>query len=858
MMRAAAIGLLAAGGWLHAVAEEAATAPAEAALPPAAASTAESLAEAGTLYASSWQPHRAAQVLLYPTLREAVQACDLYGAIEHLQGVPLDWKDKESALLLAAEQGCPEIAAEMLRESVSVNTLDAAGRSALHLAAAANRVYTIDMLLRHRGEHQRQRHEGYFPLHVAAEAGGYESIHAMLHYGANLSSYAANNEPAVLTATKAGHTHTVELFDQIGLPATIFELVIYGDIESVKRRLNALPSLVMESDGIRETALTKAVRTQQLEIARVLLDFGALPNHCGVDEIPMLVEAALTGNMDMIALLLERGAEINGRDPTHLQEQVLHAIVRKGNIEMIPKLLALGADVNGRNTLGETPLHIAVSEGLSPKIEALIAAGADPGARMNDGRTPLHLAVQAGNQGLSELLLSRGASASTRDLKRETPLHLAAAAGNTALARLLLAHGARVEFENQRGRTPLALAARGGHEAMVALLLENESPLNERDLHGWTALHHATSQGREPVVRQLLEAGADVNVLDEEGHGPLWIALDVLSMPLAREYAGRGADMQLLDVRGRSLLYAPLHSENTAFALWLLDAGLSADVRDVDGLAPLHEAARYGTPDTARLLIDRGAPLEALDAHGQTPMHLAAGRGHILMVKTLGDMGARFDVRDKAGKMALHVAAENGHWGPIQYFILRGQPIDITTSSGDTALHISAREGFMRTASLLAGKSSSLLAKNGAGMTPLQAAEAARPIWSFSVNRTPDLADRELAMQVTHNYLRLAMCEYVVELIDAGNAATMRLLLETHPEFVNFVFQGWTPLHRAVQKGDAGIAAVLLEFGADPNRLDERGEMVTPLDLAGRSESSELIELLREASAVQTASAEVK
>jgi len=860
MFRAAAIGVFAAAGLLHAFAEENTAAPPEAALPPAAALAAESLAEAGTLYESAWQPHRAAHLLLYPTLRDAVQACDLYGAIEHLQAEPLDWKDKEAALLIAAEQGCPEIAAEMLREEVNVNTLDAAGRTALHLAAAAQRVYTIDMLLRHRGEHYRAQSDGYYPLHLAAAGGGYESVHAILHYGANLDgvTFNAEREPAVLIATKAGHSETVELFDQIGLLSTIFELVVYGDIDGVKRRVNAKPELVLETDGIRETPLTKAVRSGQLEIARVLLDFGSQPNHHGLEGHTPLVDAFLAGNMDMVTLLQERGADINIRDTTYLTEQTLHTIVRKGSVDLISKALELGAEVDGRNAQGETPLHIAVAEGMTLQAEALIAGGADPALRRNDGRSPLHVAVQAGNQALTAMLLSLGAPAAVRDLRRETPLHIAAAAGNTDLARLLLEKDARLDFENQRGRTPLALAARGGHQAMVALLLERGAVINERDLQGWSPLHHATAMGREPVVRQLLDAGADVNLLDESGHGPLWLALDTLSMPLARLFVELGADRNVLDSKGRSLLYATLHAENTAFALWLLDNGLPADGADEDGITPLHECARYGIPATARLLFDRGAPLEALNDLGQTPMHLAAGRGHILMVKTLGELGARFDVRDAAGKMALHAAAENGHWGPIQYFILRGQPIDITTNEGDTALHISAREGFMRTASLLAGKSSGLLTKNNAGLTPLQVAEKARPIWRFDVSRTPDLADRELAMQVTHNYLRLAMCEYVVEIIDSGNTDDMRRLLETHPEFVNFAFQGWTPLHRAVQKGDTGIAAVLLEFGANPSSYDEKGEMVTPLDLAGRSESLELIELLRNASAVQTASTELK
>lgn len=799
--------------------------------------------------------------MLYPTLREAVEACDLYGALEHIQAEePLPGETKEEMLRLAAEGGCPEIAAEMVREEANINALDALGRSALHLAAAADRVYTIDTIMRHGGNPDFPRRDGFYPLHVAAQAGGYESVHALLHYGANLDGVTLTQapEPAVLIATKAGKTDTIELFDGIGLVSTIFELVVYGDIDGVRRRLNENPDLVNEADGIREVPIHKAVRSGNLEVARMLLDFGARPNHNGVDGVTPIIIAALQDDGPMVDLLLERGADLNGADASFAKNRTLHAVVMKGSQAMLEKLLALGADPNGTNALGETPLHLAVADGLHAKLKVLMEAGADPAFRMNDGKTPLHVAVESQRIDMVTSLLELGAPVSERDLARRTPLHLAALAGNYEIANLLLAHGARTELEDQRGRSALAEAARLGHTSIVTLLLAHGAPVNERDLHGRTPLHHATAGNHNEIVVQLLDAGADVNELDEEGHGPLWTAFDVASMQSARLFAERGADMNVRDVQGRSLLYAAVQAESTAFALWLLDQGLSANDVDFGGRTPLHEAARYGSPPTARLLVERGAPIDATDPAGRTPMHLAAARGHILMVKELGELGARFDMPDQDGWYAIHHAAAHGHWGPIQYFILRGQPIDITTANGDTALHLSARAGYMRTASLLAGKSSDLLALNQDGMTPIMVAEASRPILGWEVSRTPDLADRELAMQITHNYLRLAMCEYVTELIGKADPDELRQLLELHPEFANYFFQGWTPLHRAVMNNSLPLVEVLLEFDADPLQKDEKGDLQSPLDLASRFESVEMVHALRQAAEKRTASASAK
>ena len=68
--------------------------------------------------------------------------------------------------------------------------------------------------------------------------------------------------------------------------------------------------------------------------------------------------------------------------------------------EIIAALLEAGADLNAREPArGRTPLHLAADSNFDPAIVSfLLEAGADPTVQDNEGKTPVDLAE--GNPGL--------------------------------------------------------------------------------------------------------------------------------------------------------------------------------------------------------------------------------------------------------------------------------------------------------------------------------------------------------------------------------------------------------------------------------------------------------------------------
>ena len=69
-----------------------------------------------------------------------------------------------------------------------------------------------------------------------------------------------------------------------------------------------------EYDG--ETALTMAVRAQDHEVVKLLVDFAANVNHRGASSTALtpLLAAVERGNLDLVELLISRGADVRVPD----------------------------------------------------------------------------------------------------------------------------------------------------------------------------------------------------------------------------------------------------------------------------------------------------------------------------------------------------------------------------------------------------------------------------------------------------------------------------------------------------------------------------------------------------------------
>jgi ankyrin repeat protein len=209
----------------------------------------------------------------------------------------------------------------------------------------------------------------------------------------------------------------------------------------------SVPSYTAEEDDVYRTrSCPNASREDGLQIARLLLDWGASVN-----------------------------ATMSATGPEGAASRVTPLHVA-GSAEVADALLKHGASVTARDDAGWTPLHYAAARGNTSLAHRLLdERTSNIGARTVDGRTPLDCAAGARGRGgrirpdtssLIALLVRRGANVNERCGPDErSALHTACECLNDRAVTALLKAGANPSARDREGRTPLARLQALGEEA---------------------------------------------------------------------------------------------------------------------------------------------------------------------------------------------------------------------------------------------------------------------------------------------------------------------------------------------------------------------------------------------------------
>ncbi|KAL4593439.1 caskin-1-like isoform X1 [Arapaima gigas] len=149
----------------------------------------------------------------------------------------------------------------------------------------------------------------------------------------------------------------------------------------------------------------------------------------------------------------------------------LHHAALSGNLELISLLLESQAAVDVRDQKGMRPLHYAAWQGRSEPMKMLLKSGSSVNGQSDEGQIPLHLAAQHGHYDVSEMLLQHQSNPCIVDNAGKTPLDLACEFGRVAVVQLLLNSNMCAALLEPRpsdatdpnGTSPLHLAAKNGH-----------------------------------------------------------------------------------------------------------------------------------------------------------------------------------------------------------------------------------------------------------------------------------------------------------------------------------------------------------------------------------------------------------
>lgn len=175
-----------------------------------------------------------------------------------------------------------------------------------------------------------------------------------------------------------------------------------GDARGVQAWLNkGLDANSVDPKGF--SLLMLAAREDHREVATLLLDRKARVNQRTAFGDTALMLASFKGHLDMVRLLVARGAEIQ-----HPGWAPLHYAAFEGKANVIRFLLENGADKNALAPNGYSPLMLAVLNKHLAAAHALLFADVEVNLRGPKGETALGIALPKGEAEMIELLKRAG------------------------------------------------------------------------------------------------------------------------------------------------------------------------------------------------------------------------------------------------------------------------------------------------------------------------------------------------------------------------------------------------------------------------------------------------------------------
>ena len=419
------------------------------------------------------------------------------------------------------------------------------------------------------------------------------------------------------------------------------------------------------------TPLVVAAILGNTQAVASLLDAGADVNKPECHELTPLMWAVEYGHAETAELLLDAEANIAQEDDG---DSPLATAAGNNDVVMVQMLLDAGMDVFVENNLNITALIEAAKEGNLDIMTVLINAGAASNAQEDDGGgdTALMAAARAGHVDAVRMLLDAGADPHLRNADGATALIVAALAGNAEIVQILLEAGADANLQNNEGDTALMLAASNGSIGVIRSLLDAGVDPNVQNGDGETALAKAVAEMRDAlsaqntehvdwyrsVITTLLDAGANPDLPNQDGTTVFMTAVQTKDVDAVKALLDAGADPKQRYSDGESLLMREIRTNRNPDLFQLLLDAISdlsyVNLQKEDGVTSLMMAVNYKRAEAVRSLLAAGADPDIQNNKGQAALMYAASSAELDTVKALLDGGADPTLKDAEGISVLN------------------------------------------------------------------------------------------------------------------------------------------------------------------------------------------------------------
>jgi len=510
------------------------------------------------------------------------------------------------AVSRCSDSGALEVVSLLLESGVDVNSPGLDSKRALHLAARSANLPLTKLLLGKGADIYSQGFHGDHPIHAASRCSDSTSLDVvglLLEHGASVHDPNTYSVRPLQLATRHGNLSLARLLLENGADVNCHwsrcpcpDYPIHYASRLSNETSIGMVSLLMDygapvNDPNRyfEGPLHLAGQSGNLPLTKLLLERRAdvnIKSIAGDQPLHATLRRSHTLTLEVASLLLEYGAAVDC--PNKELERPLHLAVRMPQLRVAKLLLQKGADVNSRSRGSDQPIHMACRNRSLDMVEILLDYGANVNGKTIGGYQPLHVAATSGEQpSLIKLLVRKGAAieAKSQGSFSQTALGLACINANIPNIRQLLVLYANACIEVPRAMLDVALEYR--LPPVVDLLLEYGLDPNtaaaSSDRTCWMDLLELANKPRETkyIVQSLIEHGADVRSTSQYGNQPLhYLALsrgrlewneDVKEM--VDILLANGADLNALNVLGESPLLFAASRMDYGLTSYFLDKG---------------------------------------------------------------------------------------------------------------------------------------------------------------------------------------------------------------------------------------------------------------------------------------------
>lgn len=743
----------------------------------------------------------------------------------------------------------------LLDHGADINETDEGGKSTLSHNCYIGHEKMVRYFVQNGANVNKGDNDGITPLHAAVIGGFTSVVSFLLDNGAIVNVNDKNCRTALWWAVKLYHPKIASLLldkyidvnqeDENGLTPLLVAItsktyqprnIISMEMGYLVMNCNEYMVKLLIQNGAavnKNKSLIIAVEQGNLNIIDLLIDEGADINlSLNGKKISLLSYGCLRNNALLVNLVLKKGVSF---------EQKYEALVfacSVGFIEIVNLLLSNDSDLmkNTQRVNCTTPLSAACEKGFEGIVHLLLRKGANLNAEGYNCYTALIAACNS-HKNVINILLDNGVDVNKTCKNGVNAITYACEKSSKEIVDLLLKNGADANHECD-GITVLMRACIFGRHDIIESLLLNGADINKRylrnecvenlNMYGFNALSFSCLHGNEQVTRLLLSNGATINDFTQYEHNPLITACLSNNASIVALLIDKGANVNKATKSGKTpLINASEVDINTVEVL--IDHSANINAFDQEGNTALINASSRGKTDIVSFLLEKGADIDQENMYGATALTFACESGQIEVVDCLCSMGANINKTDYAGRTPIFRASSKGHRDVISYLIKRGAKIDQHDCQGKSVLSYACFHGDCSTAEFLLDNGANVNETTIDGHTILFITCLSKvlscKIFELLIDRGAD---------INEGCPLYAACKLGYSII-----VNRLIAMGAH---INKRFRGNTPVMVACQYGRTDIVRVLLENSADVSIVNNNNE--TCLNIACRVGNINIIDLL--------------